>query len=124
MPVATIATGNLKSAAILIFSAGQKGKRYISETTEIMVHQFHITLQSTKFHEIEELYKASVKTANLFKKHFKQNGTCNDEIIDEILFGKSDVYLNANDMVKYGLADHILEDNSIHQMMEENFGIL
>lgn len=106
--VRTIGLGQIMSAAFLIFAAGTNGERYIGKNTGIMCHQFSDS-QEGKYHDI----KAQVKESEL----------CNARMVEILkaatglptakvkakLLPASDVYLTAQELVEYGVADFILE---------------
>ena len=105
--VRTIGIGNVMSAAFLIFAAGDKGERYIAKNTSIMCHQFTESIDE-KYHDI--------------KAALKETENCNNRMVDFLveatglvpskvkakLLPPSDVYLTAEELLEYGVADHIL----------------
>jgi len=105
--VRTIAIGNIMSAAFLIFAAGDKGERYVAKNTSIMCHQFTESIDE-KYHDI--------------KAALKETENCNKRMVDILteatglvpskvkakLLPASDVYLTAEELVEFGVADHIL----------------
>jgi ATP-dependent Clp protease protease subunit len=105
--VRTIGVGNVMSAAFLIFAAGDKGERYIAKNTSIMCHQFTESIDE-KYHDI--------------KAALKETENCNKRMVDFLteatglapsrvkakLLPPSDVYLTAQELIDYGVADHIL----------------
>ena len=105
--VRTIGVGNVMSAAFLIFAAGDKGERYIAKNASIMCHQFTESIDE-KYHDI--------------KAALKETENCNKRMVDFLteatglvpskvkskLLPPSDVYLTAQELIDYGVADHIL----------------
>ena len=105
--VRTIGIGNVMSAAFLIFAAGDKGERYIAKNTSIMCHQFTESIDE-KYHDI--------------KAALKETENCNKRMVDFLveatglvpskvkskLLPPSDVWLNVDEAVELGIADHIL----------------
>lgn len=105
--VRTIGIGNVMSAAFMIFAAGDKGERYIAKNTSIMCHQFTESIDE-KYHDI--------------KAALKETENCNKRMVDFLveatglvpskvrakLLPPSDVYLTAEELLEYGVADHIL----------------
>ena len=102
-----IGLGAVMSAAFLIFASGTKGHRYAAKNTSFMCHQFSETTEG-KYHDI----KASMK----------ENETCNERMIAILkeatglapskikskLLPASDVYLTAEEVLQYNIADSIL----------------
>ena len=105
--VRTVGVGNVMSAAFLIFAAGDKGERYIAKNASIMCHQFTESIDE-KYHDI--------------KAALKETENCNKRMVDFLteatglvpskvkskLLPPSDVYLTAQELIDYGVADHIL----------------
>ena len=105
--VRTIAIGNVMSAAFLIFAAGDKGERYVAKNTSIMCHQFTESIDE-KYHDI--------------KAALRETENCNKRMVDILteatglvpskvkakLLPASDVYLTAEELLEFGVADHIL----------------
>jgi ATP-dependent Clp protease protease subunit len=105
--VRTIGIGNVMSAAFMIFAAGDKGERYIARNTSIMCHQFTESIDE-KYHDI--------------KAALKETENCNKRMVDFLteatslvpskvkakLLPPSDVYLTAEELLEFGVADHIL----------------
>jgi ATP-dependent Clp protease protease subunit len=105
-PVRTIGIGSVMSAAFLIFASGSQGERYAARNCSFMIHQYHESLEG-KHHDL----KASMRDGEL----------CNQKMIDILkdasgmtaakvrsrLLPASDVYLTADEVVQYNIADHI-----------------
>lgn len=105
--VRTIGIGSVMSSAFLVFAAGDKGERYIAKNTSIMSHQFSDSTDA-KYHDIKAI--------------MKENEYCNKRMVDILteatglapsrvkskLLPPSDVYLTAEELIEFGVADHIL----------------
>jgi len=105
--VRTIGIGNIMSSAFLIFAAGDKGERYVAKNTSIMCHQFTESIDE-KYHDI--------------KAALRETENCNKRMVDILteatglapnrvkakLLPPSDVYMTAEELLEYGVADHIL----------------
>ena len=105
--IRTIGVGNVMSAAFLIFAAGSKGERYIAKNTSILCHQFSEDVEG-KFHDIKAQMRES---ENMNKRMVEILKECTDLSIRDIktkLLPPSDVWLSVDDVVKLGVADHIL----------------
>ena len=108
IPVYTYGLGNLQSAALAIFIAGDKGHRYLTKNTSILSHQFSWGT-SGKEHDLyagnKEINLTTKRIFDHFKKHTKQP----EKVIRKTLLPPSDVWLTANEAVKYGCADVIMK---------------
>jgi ATP-dependent Clp protease protease subunit len=105
--VRTIGIGNVMSAAFLIFAAGDRGERYIAKNTSIMCHQFTDSMED-KYHNI----KAAMKETEYLNKRMidvltEATGLAPSRVKAKLL-PASDVYLTAQELLDYGVADHIL----------------
>lgn len=106
-PIRTIGVGSIMSAAFLIFAAGTQGERYIAANTGIMCHQFSDS-QEGKYHDI--------------KAQAKENELCNGRMVEILkaatglptakvkakLLPASDVYMTAQELLDYNVADRLL----------------
>jgi len=106
--VRTIGIGNVMSSAFLIFSAGDKGHRYVSKNTSGMCHQFTDSMDS-KYHDIKSAMKESESlNERMIRVLVETTGLPRAKVRTKLL-GPSDIYLSAEEMVEFGVADHILE---------------
>jgi ATP-dependent Clp protease, protease subunit len=105
--VRTIGIGNIMSSAFLIFAAGDKGERYISKNASIMSHQFTDSAEA-KYHDM----KAALKETEYCNKRMvdiltEATGLAPSRVKSKLL-PPSDVYLTAEELISFGVADHIL----------------
>lgn len=109
IPVRTIGTGNVMSAALLILAAGQKGYRYISKSTTVMSHQFSSGTEG-KQHEL----LASLKDIKMIQKKMEQNLVeatgLELKVVRKKLLPPSDVWLSVEETIEYKLCDNIIEE--------------
>jgi ATP-dependent Clp protease protease subunit len=106
--VQTIAIGNVMSSAFLVFSAGDKGHRYVSKNTSGMCHQFTDSMDS-KYHDIKSAMKESESlNERMIGVLVETTGLPRAKVRTKLL-GPSDIYLSAEEMIEFGVADHILE---------------
>jgi ATP-dependent Clp protease protease subunit len=105
--VRTIGIGNIMSSAFLIFAAGDKGERYVAKNASIMSHQFTDSMDD-KYHNI----KAALKETEYLNKRMvdiltEATGLAPSRVKSKLL-PPSDVYLTAEELIEFGVADHIL----------------
>ena len=102
--IRTIGIGSVCSAAFLIFAAGTKGQRIISETASVMCHQYSDGF-SGKYHDIKAVAKenelANQRMVNLLKE-FTELET---RTIKSKLLPPSDVWFTADELLELGVAD-------------------
>jgi ATP-dependent Clp protease protease subunit len=106
-PIRVIGIGAVMSAAFLIFASGTRGQRYAAKNTSFMCHQFSESM-SDKYHDL--------------KATMKENDLCNQKMVEILrsatgltpskikskLLPASDVYLSADEVLEFGIADYIL----------------
>lgn len=105
-PITTIAVGSCMSAATLLFAAGDKGNRYVSEHCRLMIHE----VSGGAIGSLSEL-EASVKEAKYLQDQYlsllaKETGTSESKIRADIKSG--DLYMSAKESIAYGLADAVV----------------
>ena len=107
-PIQTIGIGKVMSAGVLILASGTKGERYIGKNCRVMIHSViagnHGSLHNlenelSEIKKMQEIYLQSLADAtNMTKKQLKS-----------FMRRKQNVYLNAEEAIKLGIADKILE---------------
>lgn len=105
--IRVIGLGAVMSAAFLIFASGSKGHRYAAKNTSFMCHQFSETTEG-KYHDI----KASMKENEMCNERMiailkEATGLAPSKIKSKLL-PASDVYLTAEEVLQYNIADTIL----------------
>jgi len=101
-PIKTIAVGEVASMAVPIFLAGTQGRRYISKHTFLMIHPLHLgardylSFAKSRVLNAEELEK-------LYDNYVIDRSNLPKKIIDKAK--TKEVWLNAKECLKYGLAD-------------------
>jgi ATP-dependent Clp protease protease subunit len=105
--IRTIGIGNVMSAAFLLFACGSRGERYISKHTSIMCHQFTGSMES-KYHDIKAQMKETENCNNRMIEILKEATDLPVSKIKSKLLSPSDVYLTAEELITFNVADHIL----------------
>ncbi|HUM96201.1 MAG TPA: ATP-dependent Clp protease proteolytic subunit [Chitinophagaceae bacterium] len=107
-PVSTICMGLAASMGSILLSGGTKGKRYIYPHGEVMIHQPSIGgyIQGVSADlEIQAIQTKKVKaiSANILAKNC---GKSIDQIMKDF---DRDHWMNAQESIEYGIADHLLD---------------
>lgn len=108
IPVHTLGLGCIASAGLLIFITGEKGKRILTPNTSILSHQFSWSLWG-KQHELISGAREIDLTEKKMINHYRKCTGLKEKTIKEILLPSSDVWLSAEEAIKYNLADEIKE---------------
>ena len=110
IPIWTYGIGSLCSAALTIFITGDKGNRYITKNTSILSHQFSWASYG-KEHELIASVKEIDLTQKRLMEHYKKHTKMAEANIRKLLLPPEDVWLSAEDAVKFKLADKIMNGN-------------
>ncbi len=106
-PIHTIGIGAVMSAAFLIFSSGQKGHRYITKNCGIMCHQYTDVYEG-KHHDLKSFAKEAELTNKRMLNILQDATGMSERHVKSKLLTPSDVWMSAEELVKLGVADHIL----------------
>lgn len=107
IPISTFGLGTIASAALNIFLAGTKGRRFITPNTSILSHQYSWG-NVGKEHELYALNKELQLTTTRMVNHYKKCTGMSEKDIKNILLPPHDVWLSAEEAIKYGIADKIV----------------
>jgi len=108
IPIKTIGIGLIASCGILTFMAGKRGRRLITPNTSILSHQYSWGSRG-KEHELFATMREFELSSERMLTHYKKCTGLNEKKIREILLPPQDVWLSAEEAVKYGIADKIVE---------------
>ena len=103
----TCGVGKVMSAGVLLLAAGTKGKRKIGRNCRVMIHGvmggFHGNLSNMENEIAEVKWIQERYIENLVEESF-----LSEKKIKTMLKKHVDVYLSADDAVKYGIADIVI----------------
>ncbi len=106
IPVRTIGLGQIASAGLMIFIAGEKGQRILTPNTSILSHQYSwgaIGKEHELFAQIKEFDLTTKKVID----HYKRCTGLADKKIREVLLPPQDVWLSPVEAKKLGLCDDV-----------------
>ena len=106
IPVRTVGLGMIASCGVLTFMAGQKGHRVITPNTSILSHQYSWGSRG-KEHELFAVVREFEMSTERMITHYKKCTGLNEKKIRELLLPPEDVWLSAEEAVKYGIAVEI-----------------
>lgn len=102
-PIATVAVGEVSSAASALLAAGTPGKRFVMPNSRVMIHQIQLDGISGSNSEVEittkEIKKIQEKFTEILARH---SGHTKKKIKRDTSF---DRYFSAQGAIEYGLAD-------------------
>jgi ATP-dependent Clp protease protease subunit len=106
-PVSTICMGMAASMGSILLSGGVKGKRYIFPHGEVMIHQPSIGGAQGTSADLEIIAEQIAKTKELGAKILADNcGKTLDQVMKDF---DRDYWMNADEAVKYGIVDGVLD---------------
>jgi ATP-dependent Clp protease protease subunit len=106
IPIRTIGLGQIASAGLMIFIAGEKGQRILTPNTSILSHQYSwgaIGKEHELFAQIKEFDLTTKKVID----HYKRCTGLPDKKIREVLLPPQDVWLSPVEAKKLGLCDDV-----------------
>lgn len=108
IPVYTYGLGEIASCALMLFIAGERGKRFVTRNTSILSHQYS-SISFGKDHELMARVKEFSNTQERILEHYKLCTGLSEKQIKTYLLPPEDVWLTAKEAVKYGIADKIVD---------------
>ena len=108
IPVKTVGLGSIASCGLLIYLSGAKGRRLLTPNTSILSHQFSWG-SSGKAHELFATVKEFELTHQRMIDHYRNCTGLDDDTIKKVLLPPQDVYLSAEEALKYNICDHVAD---------------
>ena len=108
IPIRTIGLGQIASAGLMIFIAGDKGHRILTPNTSILSHQYSWGAFG-KEHELFATVKEFDLTTKKMIQHYKKCTGLTDAKIREVLLPPQDIWLSPAESKKLGLCDEVKE---------------
>ena len=105
--VETLGLGEVMSGGVLLLAAGTKGKRQVGENCRFMLHSISAGSQGT-MHNLENEMDEFRWIQNQYIKALSKETKMSKKEIKELLNRKIDVYFDAKQAIKYGIADEII----------------
>ena len=106
LPIKTVGLGQIASAGLLIFLAGEPGRRVLTPNTSILSHQFSWGSDG-KAHELFATIKEFELTHRRMIDHYKQCTGLAEAEIKTALLPPHDVYLTAEEALALNVCDVI-----------------
>lgn len=109
-PINTVGMGKVMSAGVLLLAAGDKGYRYISPNTRVMIHEVSSGVRGT-VSEMDNAINESRRLQEVYIKILAKNtGKSLSQIKKDITVDK---FMTAQEAIKYGIADKVLPSRRI-----------
>jgi ATP-dependent Clp protease protease subunit len=108
VPIRTIGLGQIASAGLMVFIAGEKGSRILTPNTSILSHQYSWGAFG-KEHELFATVKEFDLTTKKMITHYKKCTGLNEKRIRDVLLPPQDIWLSPQEAKDMGLCDAIKE---------------
>lgn len=106
IPIHTLGIGQISSCGILTFMSGARGHRLLTPNTSVLSHQWSWGTYG-KSHELLAITREFELTDERMLALYKKCTGLDEKTIKKVLLPAHDVWLTAQDAVKYGIADKI-----------------
>jgi ATP-dependent Clp protease protease subunit len=103
----TIGLGKVMSAGVLLLAAGTKGKRKIGKNCRVMIHSV-LAGSEGPLHNLENEMNEIRWTQERYITALIEETKLTKKITDKLLERHVNVYLSAEEAVKYGIADEVI----------------
>ena len=110
VPIRTVGLGQIASAGLMMFIAGENGNRILTPNTSILSHQYSWGAFG-KEHELFATVKEFDLTTKKMISHYKKCTGLNEKKIREVLLPPQDIWLGALEAKQLGICDHVKELN-------------
>lgn len=107
MEIHTHGLGKVMSAAVLLLASGTKGKRKIGKYCRVMIHSV-IAGSSGALHDLKNEMKEIQAIQDMYIDALASETKLTKKKLKELFAKNINVYLSAEEAVKYGIADIIV----------------
>jgi ATP-dependent Clp endopeptidase proteolytic subunit ClpP len=106
-PIHTKGLGKVMSAGVLLLAAGTKGERRIGKYCRVMIHGV-VAGQHGYLADVENEFKETRAIQRMYVQALAEETDMTEAYVRKLMNKKTNVYLNAEEAVKLGIADIIL----------------
>jgi len=107
IPVSTTGIGLVASMSLLIFMAGEKGKRVISPRTSILSHRYYSTRHGSHGELVAGRKQEDIEYERIVRHYLEHTGVKDRNELESTLLKQVDTWLTPEEAVRYGIADMI-----------------
>jgi ATP-dependent Clp protease, protease subunit len=106
-PIYTVGIGKVMSAGVLLLAAGEKGHRRIGKNCRVMIHSV-LGGSHGSIHNVENEVEEMRWTQERCIECLVEETSMSRRQLNSMLKQKTNIYLSAEEAVKYGIADKIV----------------
>lgn len=103
----TVGIGKVMSAGVLLLAAGTKGKRKIGKNCRVMIHSV-LAGSEGPLHNLENELAEIRWTQERYIKALIEESKLTQTTMNKLLQKHVNIYLSAEEAVKYGIADEVI----------------
>lgn len=107
IPVHTVGSGKVMSAGVLLLAAGEKGHRAIGRNCRVMVHPV-VGGAHGPSHDIQNEVEEILQTQKQYVECLANETKLSISRLNKLISEKRNIYLSAEEAIKYGIADKVL----------------
>ena len=108
--IETIGLGKVMSAGVLLLASGAEGCRFIGRNTRVMIHSLRAG-HAGAMHELETEYEETKWLQDQYIQALSSVTNMNKRMIKKMMERKTNVYINAEQAIEYGIADKLLDQS-------------
>ena len=105
-PIHTVGLGKVMSAGVLLLAAGTKGQRKIGATCRVMIHGV-VAGQHGYISDMQNEFSETKYIQKMYVKSLAKETNMEEKYVKRLMNKKSNVYIDAEEAVKLGIADII-----------------
>ena len=106
-PIHTKGLGKVMSAGVLLLASGTKGERRIGKYCRVMIHGV-MAGQHGYLADVENEFKETRAIQRMYVQALAEETNMTEAYVRKLMNKKTNVYLDAEEAVKLGIADIIL----------------
>ena len=106
-PIHTYGIGKVMSAGVLLLAAGTKGKRHIGKHCRVMIHGV-VAGHSGYLKDMENEFQETKMTQKSYVRALADETSMTETYIRKMMNKKKNIYLDADEAIKLGIADIII----------------
>lgn len=107
-PIHTVGLGKVMSAGVLILASGKKGCRTIGQSARVMIHSVSAGSEGTPFQIKNELVEVE-RQQKFMEDLLLRETKISRSKLNQMMNSGTNIYLNAQEALKLGIVDAIIE---------------